>query len=181
MLDTGFYYWYCNGIPRTTEWSGYGTFGNKFAGRNGSSLPERPWLDADRRKVAGAVVSAAVAACPLRDQDVRKPAICLEKCPDRLTHSPLPPASQGDAGGQLRGGVPVSGFGVLIRMQLGSGFGMMFRMQMMAARGMGMMSGGFGILIAMMFGGLAVVLRGLFVMVRGGLVMFGDLRRVGHG
>jgi hypothetical protein len=66
-------------------------------------------------------------------------------------------------------------------MQFGRGFRMVFGMQMMAVGGMAMMSRGLDVPGPMIVGRLAVMLRGLVMMVRGGFVMFGDLRRVSHG
>jgi hypothetical protein len=66
-------------------------------------------------------------------------------------------------------------------MQLGGRVRMVFSMQVMAVRGMGMVRRRLGVLIPMMLGGFAVMVGGLFVMSRGSLVMFGDLRRVRHG
>ena len=65
-------------------------------------------------------------------------------------------------------------------MQLGSGSGMMFRMQVMALSGMGMISGRLDIFVVMIFGGLPVMLRCLFVMLRRLLVMFGNFSCVRH-
>jgi len=64
---------------------------------------------------------------------------------------------------------------VLFRMKLAGSFGMVFGVQIVAMRCVRMMGSVFHVLLLVMFGSLAVMMRGLLVM-RGGLfVMVRDL------